>query len=800
MKKYRIDLGNVLLIHLIVIVAVIFLTKGIFGCSLDWLNQHVVLADEIRHAILHAHSLFPDSVRTLMCGTNFYNLSYYGYLRPDVLVSCLFPNVPMYVFVASYSILLLCASGTFSYLFFRKVKLDAFYSIVLSSAVVLSSVFFHSHSQLMFINYMPFLFLALFAVEKCKDTGKIWLLIFAESMIMVHSYYYSVSAYFVIFVWSLYSVKQDKKELFKKIILSFFVTFLLTSVLTIPTVYVILTNHKDVAKQSIFQILLPSLRLKGLLYNTYGCGLSYISWILIVLGLSKKETRYLSLFLIISFIFPVISWILSGCLYARSKILIALLPLVLYQCGSVMKSIQKDRLHVPVLLLLIIVLPLFYYKKKLVFIDCILSLCILLSQNKKTWIYIPIISMFLTYQANTADTFLTQDTYKRVYDSSLNSLIERNANTIDRLAVFSNKQIVNQTFHDTIRRASGYTSTYNSLYNSFLYDTLHMNVASNDRIKNNDENNFFYLSMLSCNTILPHAYIPLSYKETDTQDTYSLYQSNNTMPIAYATNDLYSETDFNKLKFPYTLDTLYNHVIVTKNIHNKDKSSFQEETPTITYNDTILDTSKKNISVKKQKEITLQLSNNQKSKILVITFHVKNNDAKEPVDITINGQHNHLSPTKAVYYNHNEEFTYTLSSNEDIQKLNVVLGKGNYTISDFHFYTLDEKQVLNRNKQVDAFHEEKSTNMLKGTIDVSNDGYFVTTLPYDKDYQVFLDGKKVEYEKVNTAFVGFPIQQGHHTITIQYKAKFKDIAICMSMSGIILFGFICIIENQKKRL
>ena len=182
----------------------------------------------------------------------------------------------------------------------------------------------------------------------------------------------------------------------------------------------------------------------------------------------------------------------------------------------------------------------------------------------------------------------------------------------------------------------------------------------------------------------------------------------------------------------------------------------------------------------------------------MITFHVKNNDTKEPVDITINGQHNHLSPSKAVYYNHNEEFTYTLSSNEDIQKLNVVLGKGKYTVSNFHFYTLDANEILHRNQQVDAFHEEKSQDMLKGTIDVSNDGYFVTTLPYDHDYQIFVDGKKVEYEKVNTAFVGFPIQQGHHKISIQYKAKYKDISLYMSVSGILLFGFLCIIENRKQ--
>ena len=796
MKRQNTDIQNLILIHVLILGSVLFLTKGMFGSDLDWLNQHVVLADEIRTTILKCHTLFPDYVKTLMSGSNFYNFSYYGYLRPDVLVSCLFPSVPMAFFIEFYAIFSLCLLGTCSYLFFRKVQFSSSASTVLSLVSVFCSVFFHLHSQLMFVNYMPFLFLGLYAVETMKENGKIGLLVFAESLIMVHSYYYSVSAYIAILIWFLLRVHKEQKKNFARLFLSFVITFLLTAVLTIPTIWVLLSNHKDVVKSSFVKMFIPSFHLKGLLYATYGIGFGYLSWILLCMGLLQKENWKMSVLLIVSFVFPLVSWILSGTLYARSKMLIALLPLVLYQCGCVMKKGIENRFHRWWNLIPLYLLPCVILDRKFIWVDLAVSVLILVLSRKKAWLLIPVASMYLTFEVNTPETFLSQETYDHVYSSSLQTLLKRNASGIDRLAIFSNKQIVNQTFQDTVNRASGYTSTYNSLYNSFLYDTLHLNMASNNRVKENDENNFFYLSMLSCNSVISKTYVPLSYEAKDSEKGMNLYQSSATMPVAYATSDLYSESDFEKLAFPYSLDVLYNHAIVSGKTRNKDTSAFIEEHPMVTLDGNEISGTQM-ISLKKQAVLDLNLKRNTKNRILVLTFKVKNRKPKKAVDITINGQHNHRSPSDAVYYNHNETFTYTLSSNEGINSLHVVLGKGDYELSDFAFYSLDENTVLNRNREVDAFKSEESTLPLKGSIHVSKDGYFVTTLPYDRGYSVYLDGKEISYEKVNTTFVGFPITKGKHRIEIDYHAPMKKLALCMSMSGIILYGLLLLKERKS---
>ena len=83
---------------------------------------------------------------------------------------------------------------------------------------------------------------------------------------------------------------------------------------------------------------MPTFSLKGLLYNNYGCGFTYLIWILIVCGLYKKKTRLLSLIIIISMFCPLISFIMNGFLYARSKILIVFIPLIILQAGLVLED------------------------------------------------------------------------------------------------------------------------------------------------------------------------------------------------------------------------------------------------------------------------------------------------------------------------------------------------------------------------------------------------------------------------------------------------------------------------------
>lgn len=83
----RKDKRTLCLLGLLSIVSVFLLTTHVFGNRIDWYSQHVVIGDALRHAIRSEGTLFPTYIKELMGGGNIYHFSYYGYLRPDILLN-----------------------------------------------------------------------------------------------------------------------------------------------------------------------------------------------------------------------------------------------------------------------------------------------------------------------------------------------------------------------------------------------------------------------------------------------------------------------------------------------------------------------------------------------------------------------------------------------------------------------------------------------------------------------------------------------------------------------------------------
>ncbi len=73
----------------------------VYGSTTDWFSQHAALAETIRTACLEQKTLLPEYLE-LGGGSNGFLFSYYGYLRPDILLGCLFADVPMLYLVTAY--------------------------------------------------------------------------------------------------------------------------------------------------------------------------------------------------------------------------------------------------------------------------------------------------------------------------------------------------------------------------------------------------------------------------------------------------------------------------------------------------------------------------------------------------------------------------------------------------------------------------------------------------------------------------------------------------------------------------
>ena len=182
---------------------------------------------------------------------------------------------------------------------------------------------------------------------------------------------------------------------------------------------------------------------------------------------------------------------------------------------------------------------------------------------------------------------------------------------------------------------------------------------------------------------------------------------------------------------------------------------------------------------------------------LLVDFDVINHTNKK-VKIKIDQLTNTLSKKNFIYYNNNTHFTYILSS-KNLNTLKMTFSKGNYEIKNIHFYSLNKNALQNRLSTLTPLNQKKTQDheILKGTINHDQDGYFVTSLPYQKGYTIIIDGKKVTPEIVNKAFLGCPISKGKHKITIEFKAPGKQLGLTLTIISSLIWGYLL---WKKRRL
>jgi len=89
-------------------------------------------------------------------------------------------------------------------------------------------------------------------------------------------------------------------------------------------------------------------------------------------------------------------------------------------------------------------------------------------------------------------------------------------------------------------------------------------------------------------------------------------------------------------------------------------------------------------------------------------------------------------------------------------------------------------------------------NWICGELDVTHEGYMITSIPFDQGFEIWIDGRRAETQTVNTAFLGAEISAGRHRIEIVYHAPgvfFGKIVSCM---GCLCFAVIWVLERRKK--
>ncbi len=828
------DIAKLMIVTVLFVIMILLLLKNkyLWGSNLDWINQHSVIPEYFRTLFYDTHKLFPNLALNLGSGQNIYNYAYYGLINPVILLSYLFPFISMKYYIMISTLLLVYASIIMFYFFLKSNGFDSKVSFASTLCFMFASpLLFHSHRHIMFINYMPFLIMALFGVDNYFKNNKKSLLTVSVLLIILMSYYYSIPAIICIITYGIYKyISLNKKITFKsfmkdgiKFILPILVGVMLSCVLILPEFYAILDGRMEsIVKVSVLELLVPKVHLTYLIYNHYGLGLSGISIIaLINLFFSKKkENRFLGIILSLSIIFPLFNYLLNGTMYIDSKALIPFLPLFVFVIAIFINNILNNKINIKYISIITVVvclfsLPLSDSNLNFMYIDIFLTVLIIYvcSKYKKYYllsIYL-IVSLFLiSYTCNSLDSLvLKNDISYKNYDNEkalVDSITSKDSDSYKITTLFDISENSNNIFGNIdMYQNYSYSSIHSVTYNKFYYDVFNNPMQSRNRVFTTASANILFLMFSSDKYLLSDNKQLFGYKKYEKEDNIISYVNEDVLPYMYVSYNSFNKGIFDTISFPYSNEILLNNVVVEDGIDNSFNSSIHEfNVKDVMYNDLIIEKIDETYSffASKKSIIIANLPDEAKNKIIMIKLDMKLKQSCEIGDqvIRINNISNKLTCEEWKYYNGNTTFTYVLSET-NIDKLNISFYEGKYSIGNIKLYYLDYNDIKNINKKVTKVIIDK--NKTKGdniyaSVNTIKDGYFVTTIPYQKGFTIFLDGKNITYENVNDGFIGFKISAGNHNIIFTYKSPFKTSGVIISFIGLIVLMMLIIEDYRKK--
>ena len=127
--------------------------------------------------------------------------------------------------------------------------------------------------------------------------------------------------------------------------------------------------------------------------------------------------------------------------------------------------------------------------------------------------------------------------------------------------------------------------------------------------------------------------------------------------------------------------------------------------------------------------------------------------------------------------------------------------KGSFTIDSLEIWCFP---VENYDEWIESLRREPLENVetnwrgLTGSISVSTDKILCLSIPYDEGWTAYVDGKKTDLMRANTAWMAIELSAGEHEIELLYWTPGLTAGICLTVLGIIAL-ICCILYDRKKK-
>ena len=302
------------------------------------------------------------------------------------------------------------------------------------------------------------------------------------------------------------------------------------------------------------------------------------------------------------------------------------------------------------------------------------------------------------------------------------------------------------------------------------------------------------------NTIIADSLFGISYNISETypdkygfhpsyqKDNLTLYKNQFALPIAFATQSLYKDVTFND----HTLDNqtqflnqiaglneeyfypINHHTDSGDNVVNLNGTDTEDAT--ISYSIEVPDNSQVYLSMTK------------------LNF---SNDKKKQVDIIVNGEKKSFTTDNAFTF-------FNLGYAEHKQTFDIQIkfpGNAQVSFESPTFYRLDTKKYTEAIRKIKENPVEVSSYKNKVTVNykVKNETSIFFTIPYDRGWSAYQNGKKIQIQQAQTGFMKIDVPEGEGTITLSFIPKGLVAGASCSLIAIIVFIFYDIQRKKYSR-
>ena len=809
---------------------------GIFGAKVDWLSQHSVLPDYFRQQFYATGKLFPEFAANLGGGQNIYHFAYYGLYSPLILPSYLLPFVKMSDYIMAVSITGLTASVLLFYYWLKSRKTDTGTAFILSLMFLLAGPMIGQYSgQIMFVDYMPFLCLALIGVDRYFEQEKSGLFTVSVFLMIMTSFYFSIGGMLSLVLYGLHRYFEQREgnrvtvRSFLRdglcFVRSMILAVLMSGFFLVPTALALTGGRSKEQNISFASFFIPQITVERFAYSIYGIGLTTLVITVLLTGLLYRKVyeKVLTYGCVIVLVIPVFAYLLNGGLYIRDKVFIPFLPLLCYLISIYLEKCRKRELSFIAGIVPYIITTIFVYiarnqfvskgigesiwkvllAESILFLICYVLYCAMkrYHKEKKEILMLALPSVIClavtmnTFYQMKPDRYVSRKLYRDVVEEQNRQAVKEALKDDD--GYYRTEQMgsddenaadLNRIWDVDQNITSIYSSAYNPDYQTFRQKTFGLEEPFRNGMMQSVSKNPVFQRMMGVRYIVSDSDVP-GYTLVKKCGTTGIYQNKDAAPVMYATDRVMTEEEYKKLTFPHNQTAFLEYAVVGEHTESSDQNIMTAYEP-----------------------VSLKMANNRttggaeqktmqqegKKQILFLRFRVDNAHPNKDVAVWINGIRNKLSAKDHVYYNENKIFTYAVPLKDGEDNISVTFGKGKYRLRHVQAYlgSLPERSELLYQSEIQVDKKQTEDNVIQGTIRVKKDGWFITSIPYDKHFKIYIDGKETEIQKVNTAFLGCKIESGNHELKIIYHAPGTTGKV-LSLIGIA--GFVLVLVQEKRK-